>query len=128
MSHHNPSQRYLSSRGAEHDLSFEYVVLQGLGKFDGGLYLPEAIPKLPVDWQSKWSELSFQQLAFEIFSLYISEDEIPHDSLRQIIHKSYATFRDADVTPTVSLNAEKNLYLLELFHGETYAFKVRPIL
>ncbi|KAJ2902019.1 hypothetical protein MKZ38_001112 [Zalerion maritima] len=115
---HTPSQRYLSTRGADTDCSFEEVVLQGLAT-DGGLYIPEVIPKA-TNWKS-WADLSFPDLAFEVLSLYISPDEIPAEDLKSIIKKSYETFRHADTTPLVHL--EGNLHLLELFHGPTFAFK-----
>ncbi|CAK7203051.1 hypothetical protein SEUCBS139899_005780 [Sporothrix eucalyptigena] len=115
---HTASQRYLSTRGEDEDLSFEEVVLQGLGS-DGGLFIPQEIPKA-ADWQS-WAELSFADLAFRILSLYISPSEIPPADLKAIIDRSYSTFRSDDVTPLVHL--KDNLYLLELFHGPTFAFK-----
>jgi len=62
-------------------------------------------------------------LAFELLSLYISPSEIPPNDLKDIINRSYATFRSTDTTPLVPLQAEDNLYLLELFHGPTFAFK-----
>ncbi|KAI9805921.1 MAG: hypothetical protein M1825_000535 [Sarcosagium campestre] len=102
--------------------SFEDVVLKGLAK-DGGLFLPEDIPALPASWESDWKELSFEELAFNIFSLYISPDEIPSRHLKDIIKRSYSTFRNPDVTPLVELDPERKLYLLELFHGPTFAFK-----
>nr|OQO18955.1 hypothetical protein B0A51_13746 [Rachicladosporium sp. CCFEE 5018] len=122
MPSHSPSQRYLSTRGGSYDLSFETVVLKGLAP-DGGLFIPEEIPSLPSDWQSKWSSYSFQDLAFEIFSLYISPEEIPASDLKEIVRKSYSTFRDENITPLVTLDEKKNLHLLELFHGPTFAFK-----
>lgn len=73
-------------------LSFEEVVLKGLAS-DGGLFIPEQIPSLPEDWQTKWRNYSFQELAFEIMSLYISPEEIPSADLKDIIKRSYATFR-----------------------------------
>jgi hypothetical protein len=103
-------------------LSFEEVVLKGLAS-DGGLFIPEEIPELPADWASKWLHLSFPELAYEIFSLYISPSEIPPADLKDIIQRSYATFRTREVTPTVTLDKEKNIHLLELFHGPTFAFK-----
>ncbi|CAK7222080.1 hypothetical protein SBRCBS47491_004748 [Sporothrix bragantina] len=115
---HTASQRYLSTRGEDEDLSFEEVVLQGLGS-DGGLFIPQEIPKA-ADWQS-WASLSFADLAFRILSLYISPSEIPPADLKDIIDRSYSTFRSTDVTPLVHL--KDNLYLLELFHGPTFAFK-----
>ncbi|RYN61257.1 Threonine synthase [Alternaria tenuissima] len=122
MASHTASQRYLSTRGGSYDFSFEEVVLKGLAS-DGGLFIPEEIPTLPDDWASKWKDFSFADLAFEIFSLYISPSEIPSADLKDIIHRSYSTFRAKDVVPTVTLDKEKNLHLLELFHGPTFAFK-----
>jgi threonine synthase len=102
--------------------SFEDVVLKGLAS-DGGLFIPEEIPTLPDNWASEWQNLSFEDLAYEIFSRYISSSEIPPADLKDIIHRSYSTFRAKDVTPTVTLDKEKNIHLLELFHGPTFAFK-----
>lgn len=98
--------------------SFEEVVLKGLAS-DGGLYIPEAIPQAD-DWAS-WKDLSFPDLAHKILSLYISPAEIPSADLKGIIDRSYSTFRHPETTPLVHLH--DNLYLLELFHGPTFAFK-----
>src|ERR1700761_1299461 len=122
MVSHTPSQRYLSTRGGSYDLSFEEVVLKGLAS-DGGLFIPEEIPSLPQDWKTAWRNYSFQELAHNIFSLYISPEEIPSEDLRKIIDQSYSTFRAADITPTITLDAKRNIHLLELFHGPTFAFK-----
>lgn len=116
------SQTYLSSRGGNYNVSFEQCVIRGLAP-DGGLFLPSEIPK--IDWTDDWTNWSFQELAFKIFSLYISQDEIPEDDLRRLVEKSYSksTFRAPDIAPLITLDEEKNLHLLELFHGSTFAFK-----
>ncbi|KAH9820869.1 threonine synthase-like [Teratosphaeria destructans] len=121
---HRASQRYLSTRGGSYDLSFEEVVLKGLAS-DGGLFIPEEIPTLPADWATQWKNKTFQELAFEIFSLYISREEIPEHDLRDIIQRSYSTFRAKDITPIVQLDGGegREVHLLELFHGPTFAFK-----
>ncbi|KAK6497691.1 threonine synthase [Arthrobotrys musiformis] len=116
------AQSYLSTRGGSSGFSFEDTVLKGLAS-DGGLFIPEAIPSLPADWQTSWSTLSFQEIAFNLFSLYISPSEIPSEDLKTLISKSYATFRAADITPLTTLRKSENLHLLELFHGPTFAFK-----
>ena len=103
-------------------MSFEDVVLKGLAA-DGGLFIPEQIPSLPANWESEWRDLSFEDLAFQIMSLYVSESEIPSDDLKDIIKRSYSTFRHPERTPLVELDGKKNLHLLELFHGPTLAFK-----
>ncbi|KAL8862965.1 MAG: hypothetical protein Q9178_000907 [Gyalolechia marmorata] len=122
MSSHTASQRYFSTRGGSNGLSFEDVILRGLAP-DGGLYIPEEIPSLPPNWQDDWRDMSFEELAFQIFSLYISSAEIPESALKDIIHKSYSTFRIPNVAPIVTLDGDKKIYLLELFHGPTFAFK-----
>ncbi|KAI2625284.1 threonine synthase [Hypomontagnella submonticulosa] len=114
----NASQRYLSTRGDDYDFSFEEVVLKGLAS-DGGLYVPEEIPSAS-NWQS-WKDLAFPDLALEILSLYIAPSEIPRADLKGIIDRSYSTFRAPETTPLRHLH--DNLYLLELFHGPTFAFK-----
>ncbi|KAL8702586.1 MAG: hypothetical protein Q9201_004245 [Fulgogasparrea decipioides] len=137
MASHTASQRYLSTRGGSYgvwlpfilytnadneQLSFEEVVLKGLAS-DNGLFIPEEIPSLPPKWQIDWLNISFEELAFQIFSLYISAAEIPPASLKDIIRRSYSTFRVPSVTPTVTLDGDKRIHLLELFHGPTFAFK-----
>lgn len=96
--------------------------MKGLAS-DGGLFIPEEIPSLPPSWESEWRDLSFEDLAFRIMSLYVSPSEIPPEDLKDIIKRSYSTFRHPERTPLVELDAKQNLYLLELFHGPTFAFK-----
>lgn len=96
--------------------------MTGLAK-DGGLFIPSEIPKLPSDFVTKWKDLSFEELAFNIMREYIATSEIPDEDLRVLVNKSYSTFRSKDVTPLQEIDASKGLYLLELFHGPTYAFK-----
>lgn len=83
------------------------------------MYIPEEIPSA-ANWKD-WKDLSFAELAHNILSLYISPSEIPSEDLKSIIDKSYSTFRHDEVTPLRHL--QDNLYLLELFHGPTFAFK-----
>ncbi|KAI5956609.1 THR4 [Candida jiufengensis] len=115
------SQVYRSTRSDKHEeLSFEDVVMTGLAP-DGGLYLPSEIPKLPSNFLETWKNLSFNELAFNILRLYIKESEIPNEDLKDLIERSYSTFRSDEVTPLQKINDQ--IYLLELFHGPTYAFK-----
>ncbi|ODV91675.1 hypothetical protein CANCADRAFT_74349 [Tortispora caseinolytica NRRL Y-17796] len=114
------SQKYLSTRSSDKLISFEEAVMTGLAP-DGGLYIPSAFASLPD--LASWKDYSFQQVAFEILSLYISRDEISADDLKKLVDASYSTFRDPHVTPVKPLDRDRDLYLLELFHGPTYAFK-----
>jgi threonine synthase len=107
---------YVSTRGDSAPLRFTETILTGLAR-DGGLFLPETIPDVSSKLAS-WRTLSYQALAYEIMSLFA--DDIPKDTLRELIRKSYASFRHPDVTPVVTVGP---IYLLELFHGPTLAFK-----
>lgn len=110
---------YISTRGKVSGVGFIDAILMGLAD-DGGLLVPARIPQVSADTLKQWQELSYQELALELFTLYIGE-EIPRDELRQLVDDSYSTFRDADVTPVRSLRG--GLEVLELFHGPTFAFK-----
>ena len=112
--------RYRSTRGGQHGLRFDEAVMQGLAT-DRGLLVPEEVPKFPVGAPEIWRGLSFEELAFEIMSLYIGPDDVPPEKLKHIINRSYATFREREVTPVVPIT--DGMHSLELFHGPTFAFK-----
>lgn len=115
--------KYISTRGGIAPISFKEAVLMGLAT-DGGLLLPESLPSLSEKtvqaWQQGVSEqtLTYQQLAFDILSLFI--DDIPAADLKELIDRSYATFKHPEITPLVE---KGGLHILELFHGPTLAFK-----
>jgi len=111
--------KYISTRGNVEAIGFIDTVLMGLAN-DGGLLIPEKIPQIPAEKLQEMSQLSYQELAYEIISYYV-EGEIPEEELKELINKSYSTFREPDVTPVKKV--KDNMYVLELFHGPTFAFK-----
>ena len=86
--------RYRTTRGGQSGVPFDAVVLQGLGH-DGGLFVPETIPAFSAAALEAWRGLSYEDVAYEVMSLYIGPDDIPEPALRDIIRRSYETFRDA---------------------------------
>lgn len=109
--------RYISTRGGIDPIGFQEAVMMGLAT-DGGLLLPESIPVIAPKTLASWQHLSYQELACEIFSLFATD--IDRQQLTKLIHKSYATFTHPEITPVVKRD---DLYILELFHGPTLAFK-----
>ena len=95
-------------------VSFKQAVLQGLAQ-DGGLFMPLTIPQLPLDFFKRINLLSFQDIAYEVSQLFVSDD-IPEKVLQDIITKAF----NFDLP---LINLEKQIYGLELFHGPTLAFK-----
>ncbi|CAN0119549.1 unnamed protein product, partial [Scytosiphon promiscuus] len=110
---------YCSTRGGANGVSFENVVLGGLAE-DRGLYVPEELPSVSAQELSEWRKLAFPELAFQVMSKYISTDEIPSDDLLELCKKSAVNFRTEEVTPVVRVG---KAWILELFHGPTFAFK-----
>ena len=97
-------------------VAFQDAVMTGLAT-DGGLLLPERLPDVS-DHLSAWRELSYSELAFEVIRLFATD--IPAADLRTLVDNSYASFRHPEVAPSVAVG---DVYLLELFHGPTLAFK-----
>ncbi len=107
---------YSSTRGGIAAVPFKKAVMMGLAR-DGGLLLPQSFPSVS-DKLETWSNLRYQDLAFEIIRLYA--DDIPPDALQDLVNRSYATFRHEAVTPVREVGP---VTILELFHGPTLAFK-----
>jgi threonine synthase len=111
--------KFVSTRGNTKNIGFIDAVLMGLAN-DGGLLVPEKIPQIPADKLKAMEQFTYQELAYEIISYYV-DGEIPENELKKLIEKSYSTFRDPEVTPVKKV--KENMYVLELFHGPTFAFK-----
>jgi threonine synthase len=111
------TMNYISTRGGIAPISFKDAVMMGLAT-DGGLILPEEIPRINREELATWQHLPYRELAFKILSLFC--DDIPANDLRNIINRSYDSFNHPDITPTVT---KGGVHILELFHGPTLAFK-----
>lgn len=110
---------YQSTRGDKTKYKFSGAILKGIAS-DGGLFVPEYIPKISLDKLKSLAGKSYQELCLEIFYLY--QTDISSDILKKIIEKSYSSnFDNPQITPLVRL--KENQYILELWHGPTSAFK-----
>ena len=109
--------RYLSTRGQTEPVSFTEAVAIGLAP-DGGLYLPEALPDLRGEL-GRWAELDYAALCAEFLGRFATD--LDPAVLRDIVAPSYRGFTHPAVAPLEQLG--ENLFVLELFHGPTLAFK-----
>lgn len=111
---------YISTRGNTPKMPFSEVLLMGLAP-DGGLMLPETYPQIDDSTLTKWRDLNYPELAFEIMQLFATD--IPTDDLKAIIDKTYIikNFGTADITPVRTLS--DGIKILELSNGPTLAFK-----
>ena len=116
------AMRYVSTRGTGAPVAFRKAFMAGQAA-DGGLLMPERLPDVSRDLES-WRGLSYPALAFEILSRFV--DDIPEDDLRALVDRSYSSAGDGagfDTPQVAPLVPMGDLYLLELFHGPTLAFK-----
>ena len=109
--------KFISTRGQTPLLGFSDAVATGLAP-DGGLFLPETLPDFSGQLAA-FEKLSYAELCFEFMRVFATD--IPAATLRTIVDESYTTFADPAIAPLKPLG--KNLYVLELFHGPTLAFK-----
>lgn len=109
--------KYQSTRGLTGEVSFTEAVALGLAP-DGGLFLPVDLPDIGARL-GEWESLSYPELAFRFFQLFA--DDMEESVLRSIVERAYRSFSDPEIAPFVRLRDD--LYVLELFHGPTLAFK-----
>jgi threonine synthase len=111
---------YMSTRGTGARFSFEDVLLEGLAR-DGGLFVPDTLPHFGAHIWADLEKLTYQHLAFRVMRLFIEGDCASDDELNAIIQKSYAHFHHPELLPLHQL--KDGLFVAELFHGPTLAFK-----
>ncbi len=111
--------RYHSTRGEAPTLSFTDALLAGLAR-DGGLYVPESYPSLDAAAIAGFAGRPYAQVAKEVISPFMGADIATAD-FTAMLDAAYATFRHPAVTPLAQIG--DNLFVLELFHGPTLAFK-----
>ncbi len=109
--------KYISTRNPAAAVSGSAAVLSGLAP-DGGLYVPESFPSVSMSEIEAMTGLDYPERSARIMSLFF--DELTYDELLSITRRAYSTF-DGDPAPLVKLDA--GLYVLELWHGRTHAFK-----
>jgi threonine synthase len=114
--------RFVSTRGGIAPVSFEEAVLQGFAA-DGGLFVPESIPKVTARQLESWSGLSFQDLAYELLSLYIDRSIVPAADLMKLIDDSFGLFEHPEVVNVTPYGSDGRTCIMELFHGPTLSFK-----
>ena len=109
--------RFLSTRGSAPPLNFTDAFAAGLAP-DGGLYVPQRLPS--IQGLLEKGPTRYPELAAEFFQLF--DDDHSKEQTNELFEKSYSSFEDpGNAAPLVELS--DSTYILELFHGPTFAFK-----
>ncbi len=112
--------KYLSTRNSKNLLPSMEVIKQGISP-EGGLFVPQDLPKLSFDDLSSMQGSSYQQRAVKILSLFLSD--FSSDDIELCVKSAYRddNFSSPKIAPLVKI--EDKLYIQELWHGPTSAFK-----
>jgi threonine synthase len=115
--------KYCSTRNSKLNKTFDEIIIEGLAP-DGGLYMPKSWPKININEITSDKNISYNELVTIILNQFVG-DTIKNTELQQISKKTYREFTHNKIAPLVKL--KDNKYILELFHGPTYAFKDYPL-
>jgi len=111
--------RYVSTRGQAPAVGFVDAVLGGLAP-DGGLYVPEMWPQISPKEIAAFATMPYAEVAARVIGAF-ADHEISHADLLEMCQEAYSTFTHAAVVPLTQL--EPGVFVAELFHGPSLAFK-----
>ncbi len=99
-------------------ITFSQAILSPMSSF-GGVYCPESLPSFSADFFAKHVNSNYKVLAKDILNAF--EIDIEQPIIDQAL-SLYDNFDDA-TNPVPIVKVYDNLYISELYHGPTRAFK-----
>ena len=99
-------------------VTFSQAILAPIASF-GGLYVPETLPELGSDFLKKHLNSSYKELAKDMLNRF--EIDIDSEVIDEALNL-YDKFDDSS-NPVPVVKVKENLYVSELYHGPTRAFK-----
>ena len=99
-------------------VSFSEAILNPMSSF-GGIYVPEYLPRLDMDFLQEHLASDYMQLARSVLNTFEIDIE------QGVIEKALATYKrfDDPINPVPVVKVDDDLYVSELYHGPTRAFK-----
>ncbi len=109
---------FISTRGGD-KVTGAQAILQGIA-VDGGLFVPEKLPKVTKEEFSAMAEMSYPERVAFILGKFFGE-ELGQEFLKEVCEKAYASFTSSDPAPLIKI--DDGFYILELYHGPTCSYK-----
>ncbi len=114
--------KFIQTRGVDstkpETVTFSEAILSPIASF-GGLYVPQKLPDLGEAFLQKHKNSSYKELAKDMLDTF--EIDIDGDVVDEAL-SLYEKFDDAK-NPVPVVRVKENLYVSELYHGPTRAFK-----
>ena len=113
---------FIQTRGCDENrpqsITFSQAILSPIASF-GGLYVPESLPDFGEDFLNSHINSSYKKLASDILSSF--EVDIDKNVIDEAL-ALYDKFDDSE-NPVPVVKLKENLFVSELYHGPTRAFK-----
>src|SRR5690554_1146841 len=106
--------RFYSTHNRDYKVSLKEAVIKGLAP-GGGLFMPMEIPQMSSEFLDGIHGLTFKEIGYEVVRAFFSENLSPDEITTLVDHTLQF---DAPL-----LQIEEGVFVLELFHGPTLAFK-----
>lgn len=106
--------KFVSTRNPDLRVTFQQALLQGLAP-DGGLYVPEEDLELQTHFRAFDSTTSFHEIA-ALVTAYLLKGELDAGAVHRIVRSAFPFEPQLRVL-------DRQLSILELFHGPSSAFK-----
>ena len=106
--------KFYSTNNTDLRVGFKEAVFNSMPQ-DKGLYMPVEIPRLDDKFLNNLDQYTLPEIAYHVAQNLLGDD-IPAEDLKAIIHDAINFY-----APVVKL--EEAVYVLELFHGPSLAFK-----
>lgn len=110
--------KYISTRNRNIEIDASQAIIKGISD-DGGLFVPSSFPKITLKEIKKISAMRYPERAAYVMAKFLPE--FSYDEILGYCHKAYGKFEEEDACPLVEI--DNGLYILELWHGPTHAFK-----
>jgi threonine synthase len=106
--------KYFNINDPSEKVSLREAVLKSINTVSG-LYMPDYFPSMPSRFFDSLSKMNLRETAFEVSHALFGSD-LPVNVLERIVNEAF-------IFNTPLRQLDKNLWVLELFHGPTLAFK-----
>ena len=109
--------QFISTRGGE-KVSAPEAIVRGIAE-GGGLFVPEHFPAVTNEEITAMCSMDYPERTAFILKKYL--EEYDEGELLAALKEAYSQFEEGDPAPLVRV--ENGMYMLELYHGPTCAFK-----
>lgn len=109
--------KYISTRDCKKTYSSSQAIVKGISD-DGGLFVPSSFPVIKQQDIVDMTYLEYYEISAKILSMFMDDF-----SLEELLKYTKAAYSRFDGEPCPIVKVEENLFIMELWHGPTYAFK-----